>query len=80
MAVDQVKQTARDRAIEAMRRTFNDAERLTEASAGDLIDAIVAAVRAPESDHTRAVEHELTAGETDRALRDSYDRAQRSNT
>lgn len=54
-----MKETAREKAIEVMRRTFNDAERLTEQSAGDLVDALIEAVRAPESAYTRDVQREL---------------------
>lgn len=47
--------TAREKAIALFRRVYNDAEKLDEQTAADLVDAIIDAVRAPESAHTRAL-------------------------
>lgn len=47
--------TAREKAIALFRRVYNDAEKLDEQTAADLVDALIDAVRAPESAYTRAL-------------------------
>jgi len=59
VAVYQVTDSARDKAAALFKRIFNDAERLDDQSAGDLVDALVAVIEEQrargESDHTRAL-------------------------